>query len=200
MQSVILRPNEINWEKTQLYQQLVEKSVNIFNQLKDKKKTKPMVGITRISFPKTDANWEMIKQLHLFYEIKQDTVYLQFYQLIDSGAESNYLSPQILSCFNPKPSLEKKNNIKSSDGSVRPADDSYIVKFVDVKGNFIKTSARKNRALGVQLEDNDTYTSLKVQELNIPAERIEEFNPKNARFFIHGIVGLKNQQFMINSA
>ena len=145
VQSVILRPNEIDWEKRQLYQQLVEKSVNIFNQLKDKKKTKLMVGITRISFPKTDANWEMIKQLHLFYEIKQDTVYLQFYQLIDSGAESNYLSPHILSCFNPKPSLEKKNNIKSSDGSVRPAEDSYIVKFVDVKGNIINNISREKK-------------------------------------------------------
>ena len=80
----------------------------------------------------------------------QNTVYLQLYQLIDSGAESNYLSPQILACFNPEPLLEKKNNIKSSDGSVRPADDSYIVKFVDIKGNFINTSARKNRAFGVQ--------------------------------------------------
>ena len=108
VQSVILRPNEINWEKRQLYQQLVKKSVNIFNQLKDKKKTKPMVGITRISFPKTDAKWEMIKQLHLFYEVKQDTVYLQFYQLIDSGAKSNHLSPEIVSCFSPKPSLEEK--------------------------------------------------------------------------------------------
>ena len=84
----------------------------------------------------------MIKRQHLFHEIRQDTGYLQFYQLMDSGAESNYLSPQILSCFNPKPSLEKKNNIKSSDGSVRPAEDSYIVKFVDVKGNIINTSAR----------------------------------------------------------
>ena len=119
--------------------------------------------------------------------------------MIDSGAESNYLSPQILSCFNPKPSLEKKNNIKSSDGSVRPAEDSYIVKFVDVKGNIINTSARKNKALGIQLEDDDTYTSFIVQELNIPAERIEEFNLKNSRFFIHGIIGLKNPQFMINS-
>ena len=52
-----------------------------------------------------------------------------------------------------------------------PADDSYIVKFNDVKGNFVNPTARKNRALGVQLEDNDTYTSLIVQEINIPAER-----------------------------
>ena len=89
--------------------------------------------------------------------------------MIDSGAKSNYLSSQISPYFNPKPSLEKKNNIKSSDGSVRPADDSYIVKFVDVKRIFINTSAMKKRALGVQLEDNDTYTSLIIQELNIPA-------------------------------
>ena len=55
--SVILRSNEVDMEKRQLHQQLVEKSVNIFNQLKGEKKKKPMVGITRIPFPKTDANW-----------------------------------------------------------------------------------------------------------------------------------------------
>ena len=38
-----------------------------------------------------------------------------------------------------------------------------------------------------------------VQELNIPAERIDEFNLKKSKSFIHGIVGLKNPQFMINS-
>ena len=53
--------------------------------------------------------------------------------------------------------------------------------------------------MGVQLEDNQIYTSLIIQELNIPAERIEEFNLKNSKFFIHGIVGLKNPQFLINS-
>ena len=57
----------------------------------------------------------------------------------------------------------------------------------------------KNKVFGVQLEDDDTYTSLIVQELNIPVERIKEFNLKPSRFFIHGIVGLKNPQFMINS-
>ena len=96
-----------------------------------------------------------------------------------------------MACFNPEPLLDK-NNIKSSDGSVRPADDSFIVKFIDTKGNFINTSVRKNTALGVQLEDNQNYKSLIIQELNIPSERIEEFNLKNSKFFIHGIVGLKN--------
>ena len=91
------------------------------------------------------------------------------------------MSLQILACFNPEPLLEKKNNIKSSDGSVRPADDSFIVKFVDTKGNFINTSVRKNTALGVQLEDNQIYTSLIIQEWNIPAERIEEFNLKKLK-------------------
>ena len=66
MHSVNLRPNEIDWEKRQLYQQLVEKSVNIFNQLKDKKKTKPMVGITRISFHKISAVVLSFSNLHLF--------------------------------------------------------------------------------------------------------------------------------------
>ena len=113
-------------------------------------------------------------------------MYLQLYHLIDSGAESNYLSPQVLACFNPERLIGKKNNIKSSDGSVRPADDSFIVKFVDTKGNFISTSVRKNTALGVQLEDNQIYTSLIIQELNIPSERIEEFNLKNSKFFIPG--------------
>ena len=46
--SVILMPNEVDWEKKQLYQQLIEKSVNNFNHLKCKKKTKLMLGITRI--------------------------------------------------------------------------------------------------------------------------------------------------------
>ena len=77
-----------------------------------------------------------------------------------------------MACFNQEPLLEKKNNIKSSDGSVRPADYSFIVKFVDTKGNFINTSVRKSTALGVQLEANEIYTSLIIQELNIPNERI----------------------------
>ena len=160
IQTIILKPNETNWEKRQLYQELVNKSINIFSQLKDKKKTKPMVGITKISFPIENANWEMINKLHLKYEVVKNIVYLQLYQLIDSGAESNYLSPQVLACFNPEPLLEKKNNIKSIYGSVRPADDSFIVKFVDIKGNFNNTSARKNTALGVQLEDNQIHTYL----------------------------------------
>ena len=105
----------------------------------------------------------------------------------------------MLACFTPDPLIEKKSNKKSSDGSVRPADDSFIVKFVDVRGNFINTSARKNRALGVQLEENEIYTSLMIQELNIPAERIEKFNLKNSKIFIHGIVGHKNPKFMIDS-
>ena len=105
----------------------------------------------------------------------------------------------MLACFNPEPLFEKKKNIKSSDGSVRPADDSFIVKFVDTKGNLINTSVRKNTALGVQMEDNQIYTTLVIQELNIPSERIEEFNLNNSKFFIHGIVGLRNPQFMINS-
>ena len=112
------------------------------------------MGITKISLPIENANWEMINKLHLKYKVVKNIVYLQLYQLIDSGAESNYLSPQVLACFNPERLFEKKNKIKSSDGSVRPADDSFIVKFVDTKGNFINTSVRKNTALGVQLEDN----------------------------------------------
>ena len=47
-----------------------------------------------------------------------------------------------------------------------------------------------------QLEENEI---LIIQELNTSAERIDEVNLKNSKFFIHGIVGLKNPQFMINS-
>ena len=122
--------------KRQLCQELANRSVNIFNQIKDKKKIKPMVGITKISFQIENANWEMINKLHLKYKVVKNIVYLQLYQLIDSGAESIYLSPQVSACFNPEPLLDKKNNINSSDGSVRPADDSFIVKVVDTKWNF----------------------------------------------------------------
>ena len=46
IQTIILKSNETSWENRQLYQQFVNKSINIFSQLKDKKRTKPMVGIT----------------------------------------------------------------------------------------------------------------------------------------------------------
>ena len=142
---------EAKWDslrKKQLYQQLLNKSINIFDQLKEKE-DKANGGNYYNLIPNRKCKQEMINKLKLKYDVVENTVYLQLYQLIDSGAESNYLSPQVLACFNPETLFEKKNNIKSSDSSVRPADDTFIVKFVNTKGNFINTSVKENTALAV---------------------------------------------------
>ena len=57
-----------------------------------------------------------------------DIFHSLFYQLRDSRAGSNFLSPQILKWIRHKPAEEKKSNIKSSDGDVRDAENSYLLK------------------------------------------------------------------------
>ena len=191
MDTLKITPNESCPKLQEIYETLKNKAIDVYEELKNTKKTKPLVGCIKIVCEKENINWKQLKRMKIKHESTDKNVILFVHMLLDTGTESNFLSKGILKTFEPEKIECKVQVIKQSDGTTRKVKDLYKIKIMDNEKRIINTSARSFASLGEEKQDNESYIQSVKRELNITEERQTEFNLFQEDFILHGIIGLK---------